>query len=393
MASKLLAGVIGAGILGSQHAEFLHKHDAVDVAAVSDVRLETAENVAAQLGATAYADYSEMLRRHSLDLVVVATPDPLHRKPVLAALDAGVPNVIQEKPMATTHQDGEAIYEAVEKHGARLFVNYANRAAPLDTATRYVIREGLLGRVVYGESRLDDNISVPTLMWADRTKTWAAGSSSAHFLLSHVVDLLRWQFSPAEVTEVYAISQREVLEYTPDVYDAFLTFDTGLKVRVKAEWIKHIDELVEFYICFSGSEGTLIYNKRGGFGTEPGWRANVDKSITASRLLEHQDALQARGINVTALFIRPDLTIGRLTAGGGELVPALQYEGLGYGEPMSLVGSFIDSILADTLTPESWLGNGPLPTHVDGLRQTEIVSAIVESAEKGKVIDLRKPVL
>ncbi|MEZ4611322.1 MAG: hypothetical protein R2838_13965 [Caldilineaceae bacterium] len=48
----------------------------------------------------------------------------------------------------------------------------------------------------------------------------------------------------------------------------FLTFDSGLKVRVKAEWIKHMDGIVEYYTSISGDEGTVIYNKRPGFGVQ-----------------------------------------------------------------------------------------------------------------------------
>mgnify|MGYP005850145129 CR=1 FL=1 len=389
MSETLKTGIIGLGILGSAYAESLGDHPAVDVIAVADVRPEVAERVAADAGAQAYTDYREMLRRHALDLAVVATPDPLHREPTVAALEAGVPNIIQEKPLATTLEDALAIYEAVERHGARLLVNFANRANPLDVATRYVIQEGLLGRVVYGESRLDDNICVPRQLWGSRSRDWAAGSSTAHFLLSHVVDLLRWYFSPAEVTEVFAISQREVLGNTPDVYDAFLTFDSGLKVRVKAEWIKHIDELVEFYLCFSGSEGTLVYNKRGGFGTSAGWRANLAKATSPEQLLAHQEALLARGANVAALMHRPDPTTGQLAAGGGELSPALEFRGLGGQTLMSLVGHLVDAILEDTLTPASWQGNGPLPTHLDGLKQTQVVMAIIRSAETGQVVEVR----
>ncbi|MDZ7704238.1 MAG: hypothetical protein U5L04_07145 [Trueperaceae bacterium] len=51
--------------------------------------------------------------------------------------------------------------------------------------------------------------------------------------------------------------EQRVLGYTPDLYDAFLTFDDGAKFRVKAEWIKHIDGLVEFALDFSGSEGSF----------------------------------------------------------------------------------------------------------------------------------------
>jgi predicted dehydrogenase len=388
MAAQLRAGVVGAGILGSQHAAYLYERADAKLVAVADVRLATAQQVAGKLGAAAYTTVQEMLAAQRLDLVVVATPDPLHREPSMAALEAGVPNIIQEKPLATTLADAEAIYEQVERRGARFFVNYANRAAPLDIATAWVIRDGLLGEVVYGESRLDDNITVPTEMWGTRTKDWAAGSSTAHFLLSHVVDLMRWFLAPDDITEVYAIQQQRVLGYTPDLYDAFLTFRSGCKIRVKAEWIKYIDELVEFYLCFSGAEGTLIYNKRGGFGTAPGWRANLAAAVDAHGLTRMQDKLLAKGVNVAAKIHRPSPTTGNLSAGGEKTMHSLEYNGLGYGHPMALVGCFLDAIAADTLKPGSWSGPGPLPTHCDGLAQTRVVAAIVESAQTGRLITI-----
>jgi predicted dehydrogenase len=356
------------------------------VAAVADIRPQVAQRIGAAAGAEVYTDYHEMLGAQALDLVVVATPDPSHRGPVVAALEAGAPNVIQEKPMATTVEDALAICEAVERRRAKLFVNYANRAAAYDIATRYVIQQGLLGEVVYGEARLDDNIVVPTGLWGERSREWAAGSSTAHFLLSHVVDLLRWTFSPAEVKEVYAIGQAAVLGFTPDLYDAFLTFDSGLRVRVKAEWIKHIDELVEFYLCFSGRDGTLICNKRAGFGAEPGWRANLAETVTAEELLRHRQALDARGARVAARVNRPDPTTGQLSASVERLQPSLEARGPSAGGLMALVGHFVDAIVEDTVTPARWRANGSLPTHLDGLKQTEVVAAIVRSAAEDRVV-------
>jgi predicted dehydrogenase len=179
-----------------------------------------------------------------------------------------------------------------------------------------------------------------------------------------------------------------VLSFTPDLYDAYLTFDTGLKVRVKAEWIKHIDELVEFYLCFSGRDGTLIYNKRGGFGTDPGWRANLADAVTPEQLVAHQNALLGRGVKVAALLHRPEPTAGQLSAGGGKLQPSLEFRGVAAAGLMPLVGHFVNAILEDTPTPESWRGNGPLPTHVDGLRQTQVVTAIVRSAQTNQVVNV-----
>jgi len=387
MSAQLKAGVIGLGILGSQHVRFLDDQPEVEVTAVADIRGERAQEISGRVGAQPYTDYKRMLKEQKLDIAVIATPDPLHREPVLAAIEAGVPTIIQEKPMATTVADAQEMLKAAERAGARIFINFSNRGSPLDRATYYVIRQGLLGEVVYGEVHLDDNISVPTRMWGGRSREWAAGSSTAHFLLSHVVDFLRWVLAPAEVTEVYAISRQKVLGYTPDLYDAFLSFDNGSKFRVKAEWIKHIDGLVEFALSFSGSEGTLTYIKRTGFGEVEGWRANVSDQVTNEELLAHQDKLLKQGINVRALLHRPSPTAGELQAGGGELKGSLE----AFAPPQNwwrVAQGIIDAVLEDTLTPSSWAGYGPLPTGIDGLRQTQIVCAIVESAERGQVVDL-----
>ncbi|MGI6367668.1 MAG: Gfo/Idh/MocA family protein [Anaerolineae bacterium] len=377
----LKAGIVGAGILGGAHAENLRAHPQVELVAVADPRMEAAQRLAGS-DVRAYRSVEEMLGAESLDLVVVATPDPFHREPTLAAIAAGVPYIIQEKPLATTLSDALAIYEAVERAGTGFYVNYANRTAPLDIATAYVIRQGLLGPIVYGDVRLDDNISVPTRLWGTRSRDWAGGSSTAHFLLSHVVDLLHWYLYPATVSEVYAIKQQMVLGYTPDLYDAFLTFTNGAQIRVKAEWIRHMDELVEFGMSFSGAQGTLVYNKLPGFGTRTSWRANLSPEVAIDSLLQHQQALRSAGALTRAIVDRGAPGLQR-SPGAEELLPvALESLDHGIGKPMALVDHVIDAILEGSNPPHSWGGPGSLPTHVDGLAQTQVVLAIVASAEK-----------
>ncbi|MCD6285496.1 MAG: Gfo/Idh/MocA family oxidoreductase, partial [Anaerolineae bacterium] len=157
--------VIGLGILGRQYVTRLDGRPEVNVVGVADVIEARAREVGHLVGAKVYTDYVPMLREQRPDIAVIATPDPLHREPVLAAIEAGTPAIFQEKPMATTVADAEAMLDAAEKAGARIFVNYANRGSPLDRATHYVIQQGLLGQIVYGESHLDDHIAVPTRLW------------------------------------------------------------------------------------------------------------------------------------------------------------------------------------------------------------------------------------
>lgn len=388
MSTSLKAGVIGLGLLGREHVSTLHGHEAAEVVAVADLIPEAGEKVANETGAQAYTDYAEMLSKHALDYVVIATPDWAHREPALAAVESGAPAVLLEKPLATTMADADAVFEAAEKHKTRFFVNFANRATKGCIATRYMTQSGLLGRAIHGEVRLDDNISVPTQLWGGKSKDWADGSSPLHFLLSHVVDLLRWLFSPAEVNQVFAVSQSGVLGDQPEVYDALLGFDSGLKVRVKSEWIKHIEGLVEFYLCFTGSEGTVIHNRRPGFGVQESWRANLTDRVSAEGLLGHQEALKSLGVNLSALWLRPAPTAGFLSSGEGQTIPALESREPDTGDMREVPRAVIAALLEGTDEPACWKGLGPLPSHVDGLKQTRVCAAIAESAQSGEPVDL-----
>ena len=379
MSDKLRAGVVGLGLLGTSHSSYLSSCEHTDLVAAAEVREDAAARAKDTYGIPIYSDFRDMLSKESLDLVVVATPDALHRDPVVAAAEAGVPYIVTEKPLASTVPDGEAMLDACDKAGSKLWVHLSNRVNPMDIATRYVIQEGLIGEPVYAEARLDDNISVPRRLWGERSNSWAAGSSTALFLLSHTSDTMRWLFAPAEVEAVYAITQRKALGYSPDLYDAYLFFDTGLKVRVKADWIKFMSRLVEYYKCINGAKGTIFYNKIPGFNVkEASWRANFE-DVSPHDLMKHQEALASRGAAAHVIMHQPQ---GRV---GGPVMPGLIMEA-SQPQATKLMDHILASIEENAPIPSTWQGNGGLPSGEDGLKQTKIVSAIIESAETRKEV-------
>jgi hypothetical protein len=166
-----------------------------------------------------------------------------------------------------------------------------------------------------------------------------------------------------------------------------LWFDNDAKFRIKAEWTRYIDTLVEFEMSFSGTKGSLTYRKRPGFGAVEGWRANVSDEITRQVLLSHQKALLEQGINVRALLHRPNPTAGKLTAGGGTMKLGLEAFDLPQ-DWWRIERGFVDAVLEDTLTPSSWTHYGPLPAGSDGLKQARVVSAIIDSAQRDQVVRL-----
>ncbi|MCD6506450.1 Gfo/Idh/MocA family oxidoreductase [Candidatus Poribacteria bacterium] len=381
MGKPLKVGIVGAGILGTAHAEALQEEDRVQLVAVADKIADRARSLAGRYGANAYSDAQEMVDREELDIAVIATPDPFHREPFTVCAEAGVGVILCEKPLATSIKDAEEMMNLAEKRGVRVFVDFENRFAKADMTTRYLIQNGLIGEPVYADMQLDDNISVPTMLWGERSRDWAARTSTAHFLMSHTVDLVRWYFEPAKVEKVFAISQRQVLGYTPDLYEAFLFLSNGVKVRLKSEWIRHMDDLVEFSQYVGGSEGGVFYHKRRGFNKSVGWKANLSNELSIEGLRSIQRKLESYGIKVT-IGLEPDHS-----RGGEGWRPTMRMDEEG-AKNLSGWPYFIDAILEGTDSPERWGEFGMLPTGEDGYESVRVVCAIIASSESCRTINL-----
>jgi myo-inositol 2-dehydrogenase / D-chiro-inositol 1-dehydrogenase len=95
-------GVVGTGQMGRYHIERLAGSvpDA-RVAAVSDVFIDGARQVAERVGARAYADGHELIADDQVEAVLIASPGDTHEEFTLACLAAGKP-VLCEKPLAPT---------------------------------------------------------------------------------------------------------------------------------------------------------------------------------------------------------------------------------------------------------------------------------------------------
>ena len=369
--------IIGCGIIGAGAVTRFESDERVRVVGVADLSKPKADELAARAGARAYIDVDEMLETESPDIVVLATPDAFHLEPALAVARAGVPHLFMQKPLATTVEDARVIERALGASRTTTYMLFTNRFDAMDLATRYVVQEGLIGRPIYGEARLDDNIFVPLNLWGARSRAWVEGSSPGQFLLSHVVDQLRWYFEPAEIESVYAIGQQEVLGYTPDLLDAFLFLDNGMKIRVKAEWIKFMESRVEFYLCFGGSTGSVTYNKLPGFNTTLGWRTEVSPEVPWEALERHYTILQEHGIDCRIGVEERWGPTGRATA---------HIMSIAQNGTRGAFRTLVDAVEEGTDRPRAMLPFGRLPNLVDGLRSTEVIAAIHESARDRKEV-------
>ncbi len=99
----------------------------------------------------AYGDWREMLagekdRADRVDLVTVATPNSTHFEITKAFLEAGF-NVLCEKPMTMTVEEGEEIVRVAKASGRICAVNYCYSAYPMVREMRHMVASGQVGKV------------------------------------------------------------------------------------------------------------------------------------------------------------------------------------------------------------------------------------------------------
>lgn len=155
---KLKWGMIGGGEgsqIGPAHRLGAQADGLFELTAGAlDHRPDVGKEYAQRLGIAeerAYGDWSEMLagergRDDRIDLVTVATPNATHFEITKAFLEAGF-NVLCEKPMTMTVEEGEEIVKVAEKTGKICAVNYCYSAYPMVRQARAMVRKGELGRV------------------------------------------------------------------------------------------------------------------------------------------------------------------------------------------------------------------------------------------------------
>jgi len=128
---SLKVGVIGAGVMGRGHAEFIREFvSAAHVAAVADFDLSRARNLAHDIdplgNVGAYAQVQEMIDSTDLDAVIIASPDHLHVEHLRIAMTAGL-DILCEKPIATDLESARAIAREIreyEKESKKARVNF-----------------------------------------------------------------------------------------------------------------------------------------------------------------------------------------------------------------------------------------------------------------------------
>ena len=145
---RIKIGIIGQGRSGHNiHVKSLSQmREMFEIAAVCDeIEERTADG--RTMGADAYTNYKELLKRDDLDLVVNSSPSHLHVPITKEAFAAGH-NVLCEKPLARTASEVDELIKTAGEKGLFFAVYQQSRFAPYFAQVKKVIDSGVLGRII-----------------------------------------------------------------------------------------------------------------------------------------------------------------------------------------------------------------------------------------------------
>src|SRR6187200_2739511 len=215
----LRVGVVGVGVMGSNHARVFAGLPGTELVGVADPDRKQADFVARTLGCVAVSDVNELLERE-VDAITIAAPTHLHRDIALACIARGV-HVLVEKPIASSVEEGREIINVARRAGVTLMVGHVERFNPAVEAIKEAIR---------GEDILSIAIT--------RVGPFPPRMSNVGVVIDlavHDIDLIRW-FTESEIAEVQPQLSKAVAE-REDI--ALLQFRTasGVLAHINTNWL------------------------------------------------------------------------------------------------------------------------------------------------------------
>ncbi len=334
--------VAGAGLAGRGHVETVSRAARLD--AVIDPDPETSR-IAERHGADWHPDLAGYLRSGRPDGVIVATPNHLHQPLATACLKAGVP-VLVEKPLADGVAGARSLVQAAGETGVPALVGHHRRHSPVAEAARDVIAGGRIGRVV----------AVNAMFWLNKhdgyfNSEWRAraGGGPIRINLIHDIDLLQHFCGP--ITSVQARSAHHA---------------RGLEVE---------DTGAMIFEFASGALGTASVCD----ATSAPWSWEMTAGENPVYPRTDQSCYQVAG--TTGALSVPDLTLWTHAGPEGWWSPIRRERiAVAHEDPMERqFEHFLDVVLS---------GAAPLVTFEDGLRNIEVIDAIMAAAEGGGAVEV-----
>ena len=242
-------GIVGFGGMANYHAKHLIKlSERLVVRGCFDIR-EIRQQAAIEAGYIAYPSFEAMLQDEMIEVVLVATPNDVHKSFCIQALQAHK-HVVCEKPVTLNTQELKDILTVADETGY-VFMVHQNRRWDEDFLTmKQIYDEKLIGDCFEIESRVQGANGIP----GDWRHEKQYGGGMVLDWGVHLFDQVLAMID-SKITSVYSTQSIILGNDVDDGFQTIMTFENGVKATIEVGTTNFI-QLPRWYV--KGTEGTAI---------------------------------------------------------------------------------------------------------------------------------------
>ena len=286
---KLKVAIIGTGWIADAHITELKKMPDVEIIGGADLIPGKAEAFFKKWeieGARTYPDHKALLDNEKLDAVVISTYNRTHAECAIYAFEKGV-NVLLEKPMCVTLEEGIAICKAEKKSGKLLSMGFQPRFDPNMIMVKKIVQSGELGEIYYIQTGGGRRKGIPTPFGTTFIEDKTAGIGALGDIGCYSLDMVLNAVGYPKPLTVSGYKSNffgknpNTYENHPEYADifavddfaaAFVRLEGGIILDFRIAWDMHLDT----------SGDTIIMGKKGSLripSTEC-WNGSVGGDLT-----------------------------------------------------------------------------------------------------------------
>jgi predicted dehydrogenase len=260
-AKPLGLAIIGAGRVGLFRGEVATRHPAVQWVGIAEKNHNRGLFVAEKIGADFVTqDHRELLKRPEVTCAIIASDEHLHVEPIMAAVERGVPMLI-EKPLATELSQSARVLKAITEAKLDAVVGYTQRFRRKWLGAKEKVRTGALGDVTMATSRAFMNrlVAIDNYKRTDDPKTISPMVISG----THALDIVMWYLEAKTPVECYARSIDKVLGPIYQGIDAtagMIMFSDGTVYHLNISWALPVTwpgAVYSLEVGITGTDGVL----------------------------------------------------------------------------------------------------------------------------------------
>ena len=212
-------GVVGVGVMGSNHARVLAELPDVRLVGVADPDSEQRSMVGSALSCPVFEEIDGLFGL-GVDAITIAAPTHLHHDLAIDAIKRGI-HVMVEKPIGSNAAEGRAIVMAARRHDVTLMVGHVERFNPAVQS----IKDALAG---------EDILSISIT----RVGPFPPRMSNVGVVIDlavHDIDLIRW-FTDSDIAEVQPMLASARAQNEDIALLQFRT-ESGVLAQITTNWL------------------------------------------------------------------------------------------------------------------------------------------------------------